>query len=82
MKLDLGAVRTFLAVVDDGHFTDAADRLGMTQQAVSKRIARHRHVPMEELSGLTAWMPGNARDSETVPRASGHRPGRGFRVPG
>jgi DNA-binding transcriptional LysR family regulator len=40
MDLDLGAVRTFLAVVDDGHFTDAADRLGMTQQAVSKRIAK------------------------------------------
>ena len=40
MELDLGAVRAFLAVVDDGHFTDAADRLGMTQQAVSKRIAR------------------------------------------
>jgi hypothetical protein len=40
MELDLGAVRTFLAVADDGHFTDAADRLGLTQQAVSKRIAR------------------------------------------
>ena len=40
MELDLGAVRTFLAVVDDGHFTEAADRLGMTQQAVSKRVAR------------------------------------------
>ena len=40
MDLDLGAVRAFLAVVDDGHFTDAADRLGLTQQAVSKRIAR------------------------------------------
>jgi DNA-binding transcriptional LysR family regulator len=40
VELDLGAVRTFLAVVDDGHFTDAADRLGLTQQAVSKRIAR------------------------------------------
>jgi DNA-binding transcriptional LysR family regulator len=40
MDLDLGAVRTFLAVADDGHFTDAADRLGMTQQAVSKRIAK------------------------------------------
>jgi DNA-binding transcriptional LysR family regulator len=40
VELDLGAVRTFLAVVDDGHFTVAADRLGMTQQAVSKRIAR------------------------------------------
>jgi DNA-binding transcriptional LysR family regulator len=40
VELDLGAVRTFLAVVDDGNFTDAADRLGLTQQAVSKRIAR------------------------------------------
>jgi DNA-binding transcriptional LysR family regulator len=40
MDLDLGAVRAFLAVVDDGHFTEAADRLGMTQQAVSKRIAK------------------------------------------
>jgi DNA-binding transcriptional LysR family regulator len=40
MDLDLGAVRTFLAVVDEGHFTEAADRLDMTQQAVSKRIAR------------------------------------------
>ncbi|MES9609535.1 LysR family transcriptional regulator, partial [Actinomadura sp. NPDC000929] len=32
--------RAFLAVVDDGRFTEAADRLGMTQQAVSKRIAK------------------------------------------
>lgn len=40
MDLDLGAVRTFLAVIDDGRFTEAADRLGMSQQAVSKRIAR------------------------------------------
>ncbi|MFC5185577.1 LysR family transcriptional regulator [Actinomadura harenae] len=40
MELDLGAVRAFLAVVDDGHFTGAADDLDMTQQAVSKRIAR------------------------------------------
>ncbi|MEV0664790.1 LysR family transcriptional regulator [Actinomadura luteofluorescens] len=40
MELDLGAVRAFLAVVDDGRFTDAADRMDMTQQAVSKRIAK------------------------------------------
>ncbi|MGI5500678.1 LysR family transcriptional regulator [Lentzea sp. CA-135723] len=40
MELDLGAVRAFLAVVDDGHFTEAADRLGVSQQAVSKRLAR------------------------------------------
>jgi DNA-binding transcriptional LysR family regulator len=40
MDLDLGAVRAFLAVVDEGQFTVAADQLGMTQQAVSKRIAK------------------------------------------
>jgi DNA-binding transcriptional LysR family regulator len=40
MDLDLGTVRAFLAIIDEGHFTEAADRLGMTQQAVSKRIAR------------------------------------------
>jgi hypothetical protein len=28
------------------------------------KLARRRRVTMEELSGLTAWMPGNARDSE------------------
>ncbi|GAA2215351.1 LysR family transcriptional regulator [Nonomuraea monospora] len=39
-ELDLGAVRTFLAVVDDGQITGAAAGLRMTQQAVSKRIAR------------------------------------------
>jgi DNA-binding transcriptional LysR family regulator len=49
VELDLGAVRAFLAVVDDGHFIAAADRLGMTQQAVSKRVARlesHLGVPL------------------------------------
>ncbi|MCO1659170.1 LysR family transcriptional regulator [Pseudonocardia humida] len=37
--MDLDGVRTFLAVVDAGRFTDAADDLALTQQAVSKRIA-------------------------------------------
>ncbi|TDC79584.1 LysR family transcriptional regulator [Actinomadura sp. 7K507] len=40
MDLDLGAVRAFIAVVDDRHFGDAAARLGISQQAVSKRVAR------------------------------------------
>jgi DNA-binding transcriptional LysR family regulator len=39
-ELDLGAVRAFVAVAECGHFGDAAARLGITQQAVSKRIAR------------------------------------------
>ncbi|MFG3041054.1 LysR family transcriptional regulator [Streptomyces sp. NPDC048330] len=37
--MDLEAVRTFLAVVDSGRFRVAADELGITQQAVSKRVA-------------------------------------------
>ncbi|MCX5388682.1 LysR family transcriptional regulator [Streptomyces sp. NBC_00094] len=37
--MDLEAVRTFLAVLDEGRFRKAADELGITQQAVSKRVA-------------------------------------------
>lgn len=37
--MDLDAVRTFVAVADAGRFQEAADRLAVTQQAVSKRIA-------------------------------------------
>ncbi len=37
--MDLDAVRTFVAVAEAGRFTDAADDLAITQQAVSKRIA-------------------------------------------
>ncbi|GAA2107622.1 LysR family transcriptional regulator [Actinomadura alba] len=40
MELDLGAVRAFVAVADDRHFGEAAVQLGVTQQAVSKRIAK------------------------------------------
>jgi DNA-binding transcriptional LysR family regulator len=38
--VDLDAVRTFAAVADAGQFQDAAADLSITQQAVSKRIAR------------------------------------------
>ncbi|WP_426753966.1 LysR family transcriptional regulator [Myxococcus sp. Y35] len=37
--MDLDGVRTFLAVADTGQFQEAAARLSLTQQAVSKRIA-------------------------------------------
>ncbi|MEV0096440.1 LysR family transcriptional regulator [Streptomyces sp. NPDC050738] len=37
--MDLTSVRTFVAVVDEGRFQDAAAELSVTQQAVSKRIA-------------------------------------------
>ncbi|WP_202637716.1 LysR family transcriptional regulator [Bailinhaonella thermotolerans] len=38
--VDLGAVRAFVAVAEEGYFGEAAVRLGISQQAVSKRIAR------------------------------------------
>ena len=39
MGVDLEAVRTFVAVIDAGQFSEAAGELSITQQAVSKRIA-------------------------------------------
>jgi DNA-binding transcriptional LysR family regulator len=40
VELDLGAVRAFVAVAECRRFGDAADDLGISQQAVSKRIAK------------------------------------------
>jgi DNA-binding transcriptional LysR family regulator len=40
VDLDLGLLRAFVAVVDHGHFGRAASSLALTQQALSKRIAR------------------------------------------
>lgn len=40
MDLDLGAVRAFIAVADTQYFGEAADELGITQQAISRRIAK------------------------------------------
>lgn len=40
MDLDLGTVRAFVAVAEDRSFSEAAALLGISQQAVSKRIAK------------------------------------------
>jgi DNA-binding transcriptional LysR family regulator len=40
MDLDLAQVRAFVAVVDHGHFGRAAQTLALSQQALSKRMAR------------------------------------------
>lgn len=40
MDLDLGQVRAFLAVAGHRHFGRAAEELSISQQAVSKRVAR------------------------------------------
>ncbi|MFE5857791.1 LysR family transcriptional regulator [Streptomyces sp. NPDC056500] len=43
--MDVEALRTFLTVADTGQFQAAADELGISQQAVSKRIAAlERHI--------------------------------------
>ncbi len=43
--MDVDAVRTFVVVADNGQFQVAADELGISQQAVSKRIAAlERHL--------------------------------------
>ncbi|MBU3064993.1 LysR family transcriptional regulator [Nocardia sp. NEAU-G5] len=39
-ELDLAAVRAFVTAADEGQFGYAADLLGISQQAVSKRIAK------------------------------------------
>jgi DNA-binding transcriptional LysR family regulator len=40
VDLDLARVRAFVAVADEGHFGHAAVRLSVTQQGLSKRVAR------------------------------------------
>ncbi|MEV4154162.1 LysR family transcriptional regulator [Nocardia salmonicida] len=40
MDLDLAAVRTIVAVAEEGQFSYAADLLGISQQSVSKRVAK------------------------------------------
>ena len=45
MDLDLAQVRAFVAVADHGHFGRAAQTLSLSQQALSKRVARlERHL--------------------------------------
>ncbi|MFI0370562.1 LysR family transcriptional regulator [Actinomadura sp. 1N219] len=42
--LDLAAVRAFVAITEDRYFSEAAARLGISQQAISKRIAKLESV--------------------------------------
>ncbi|GAB05638.1 DNA-binding transcriptional LysR family regulator [Gordonia amarae] len=65
MDLDFGAVRAVVAVEDERSFSEAALMLGISQQAVSKRIAK-----LENTLGIRLF----TRDRNTVvPTATGVR---------
>ena len=38
--MEINNLKTFLAVSEDGSFSKAADRMGLTQPAISKRVAQ------------------------------------------
>ncbi len=57
MDLDLAQVRAFVAAADRLHFGQAAQQLAVSQQALSKRIARLESELGSCCSGVaaTAW---------------------------
>lgn len=59
MDLDLGQVRAFVAVADHLHFGRAAEELSISQQAVSKRVAR-----LEAALGVALLTRGNVEPTE------------------
>jgi DNA-binding transcriptional LysR family regulator len=65
MDLDSGLLRAFVTVADEGHFGRAAERLVISQQALSKRINR-----LESLLGVSLFDRTNRR---VVITATGRR---------
>ncbi len=49
LALDGHALRLFLAVLQEGSVTEAAERLGMTQSAVSHALKKLRHIARDPL---------------------------------
>lgn len=56
MDLDIASLRAFVATADEQHFGRAAERLVISQQALSKRIQR-----LEQLLGVTLFDRTNRR---------------------
>ena len=69
--LSMDALLTFIAVVDTGSFSAAAERLGQTPSGVSRSMARleaqlgitlmHRTTRRQDLTEEGAWLLGRAR---------------------
>ena len=62
-KVDLNLLTVFDAVMREGNFTRAADKIGMTQPAVSEAVARLRHLFKDDL------FIRNGRGVQPTPRA-------------
>lgn len=62
--MNIEAVRAFVAVAEDGQFQHAAARLGVSQQAVSKRrLIEHVKRSFEPpAAGALVWLPRQARN--------------------
>src|SRR5262245_2660178 len=60
-NLDIDLLRTFIAIVDTGSFTRAADEVGRTQSAVSMQVRR-----LEELTGRELFLR-NGRQNRLSP---------------
>ena len=71
MDLDIASLRAFVATADEQHFGRAAERLVISQQALSKRIQR-----LEQLLGVSLFDRTNRRVelTETGRRLLPHRP--------
>ena len=74
--MDVEALRTLVAVAETGQFQAAADELGISQQAVSKRIAA-LETPMPSAgssgssSGASQGSGGNSQSSTGSSSSSG-----------
>ena len=86
MDLDLAQVRAFVAVIDHGHFGRAALKLTLSQQALSKRVARLESQlgPLLERrrTGVTPNACGSPFPARRAPDARARRPCRRRRAPG
>jgi DNA-binding transcriptional LysR family regulator len=70
MALDLRQLRAWLAVVDEGTFTDAAIALGTSQAAVSRRVAAlERHLGVHVLQRGPRGAAPTATGSRLLPHA-------------